>query len=81
VLFETGLDREMDAIVVVSASFQVQKARVLARPGMTEARFNAILQKQWSDENKRRHAHVVIDTSRSLEDARRQITTLLRALV
>ena len=80
-LFETGLDRDMDAIVVVSAPFQVQKARVLARPGMTEARFNAILQKQWSDENKRRHAHVVIDTSRSLEDARRQITTLLRALV
>jgi dephospho-CoA kinase len=48
---------------------------------MTEARFNAILQKQWPDENKRRHAHVVIDTSRSLEDARRQITTLLSALV
>ena len=80
-LFETGLDRDMDAVVVVSAPFQVQKARVLARPGMTEARFNAILQKQWPDEKKRRHAHVVIDTSRSLEDARRQITTLLRALV
>jgi dephospho-CoA kinase len=71
----------MDAIVVVSAPFQVQKARVLARPGMTEARFNAILQKQWPDEDKRRRAHVVIDTSRSLEDARHQITNLLRALV
>lgn len=80
-LFETGLDREMDAIVVVSAPFQVQKARVLARPGMTEARFSAILQKQWPDEDKRRHAHLVIDTSRSLEDARHQITNLLRALV
>ena len=80
-LFETGLDREMDAIVVVSAPFQVQKARVLARPGMTEERFNAILQKQWPDEDKRRRAHVVIDTSRSVEDARQQISHLLRALV
>ena len=80
-LFETGLDREMDAIVVVSAPFQVQKARVLARPGMTEERFNAILQKQWPDEDKRRRAHVVIDTSRSVEDAREQISHLLRALV
>ncbi len=80
-LFETGLDREMDAIVVVSAPFQVQKDRVLARPGMTEARFNAILQKQWPDEDKRRRAHVVIDTSRSIEDAHQQIINLLRALV
>ena len=80
-LFETRLDRNMDAIVVVSAPFQVQKDRVLSRPGMTEARFNAILQKQWPDEDKRRNAHVVIDTSRNLEDARRQINTLLRALV
>ena len=80
-LFETGLDREMDAVVVVSAPFQVQKARVLARPGMTEERFSAILQKQWPDEDKRRRAHVVIDTSRSIDDARQQITNLLRALV
>jgi dephospho-CoA kinase len=80
-LFETGLDREMDAIVVVSAPFQLQKARGLARPGMTEARFNAILQKQWPDEDKRRHAHVVIDTSRSIEDAYQQIINLRRALV
>ena len=80
-LFEIGLDREMDAIVVVSAPFQVQKARVMARPGMTEARFNAILQKQWPDEDKRRRAHLVIDTSRGLEDARHQIINLLRALM
>jgi len=80
-LFETGLDREMDAIVVVSAPFQVQKDRVLARPGMTEGRFNAILQKQWPDEDKRRRAHVVIDTSSSIEDAHQQIINLLRALV
>ena len=47
----------------------------------TEERFNAILQKQWPDEDKRRRAHVVIDTSRSVEDAREQISHLLRALV
>lgn len=80
-LFETGLDRKMDAIIVVSAPFQVQKARVLSRSGMTEERFNAILHKQWPDEEKRRRAHVVIDTSRDLKDARRQIENLLRALV
>ena len=80
-LFETGLDPAMDAIVVVSAPFQVQKARVLARAGMTEDRFNAILQKQWPDEDKRRRAHLVIDTSHSFADARQQIMTLMRALI
>jgi dephospho-CoA kinase len=80
-LFETGLDREMDVIVVVSAPFQVQKSRVLSRAGMTEERFNAILQAQWPDEEKRRRAHVVIDTSQGPDNARRHIICFLRALV
>ena len=70
----------MDAVVVASAPFQVQKARVMARPGMTEERFNAIVKKQWPDEEKRKHAHLVIDTSRGFDEARRQIVSFLRAL-
>lgn len=79
-LFETGLEKDMDAVVVASAPFQVQKARVMARPGMTEERFNAIVKKQWPDEEKSKHAHLVIDTSRSFDEARRQIISFLRAL-
>ena len=80
-LFETGLDRQMDVIVVVSAPFEVQKARVLQRPGMTQAKFDAILAKQIPDENKRQKAHLVVDTSQGFDDARLQIGRFLRALV
>ena len=80
-LFETGLDREMDVVVVVSAPFEVQKTRVLQRPGMTQAKFDVILAKQIPDEAKRRRAHLVLDTSKNLDDAREQIDRFLRALV
>lgn len=79
-LFETGADREMDVVVVVSAPAPVQKARVLARPGMTEARFSAIMTKQLPDDEKRRRAHFVIDTSRGIDLARRQAMVFLEAL-
>jgi dephospho-CoA kinase len=65
---------------VVSASEPVQKARVMQRTGMTEARFSAIMAKQLPDAGKRRRAHVVIDTSHGLEAARRQVVVFLRAL-
>lgn len=80
-LFETGLDRDMDVIVVVSAPFDVQKLRVLQRPGMTQAKFDAILAKQIPDEAKRQRAHLVVDTSKGFDDARLQISRFLRALV
>lgn len=80
-LFETGSDKEMDVVVVVSAPAAVQKARVLMRPGMTEERFSAIIAKQMPDAEKRRRAHFVVDTSNGVEAARRQVTELLRALV
>lgn len=79
-LFETGSDIEMDIALVVSASAPVQKARVLARDGMTEERFSAIMAKQMPDAEKRRRAHLVIETGSGVDAARRQVTVFLRAL-
>ncbi|MDB5545807.1 MAG: coaE [Hyphomicrobiales bacterium] len=79
-LFETGSDREMHLSWVVSAPAPVQKARVMARPGMTEDRFSAIMGKQMPDAEKRRRAHAVIETGLGVESARRQVIALLRAL-
>ncbi len=79
-LYETGADAALDAVAVVSAPEAVQKARVLARPGMTEARFSAILGKQMPDAEKRRRARFVIDTSRGLEVARAEVRAVIAAL-
>ncbi|MBL8590024.1 MAG: dephospho-CoA kinase, partial [Methylobacteriaceae bacterium] len=78
-LFETGGERLVGAVVVVTADAAVQKARVLARPGMTPERFEAILARQTPDSEKRRRAHFLIDTGRGFEAARRQVADLLRA--
>lgn len=78
-LFETGGERLVDAVVVVTAPFSVQKARVLARPGMTPERFEAIMARQIPDAVKRARAHFLIDTSRGVEAARRQAAGVLRA--
>jgi dephospho-CoA kinase len=79
-LFETGGERKVDKIVVVSAPEPVQKERVLARTGMTEAKFGAIVAKQMPDSEKRRRANFVIDTSRGFEAARDDVRAILRAL-
>ncbi|MCE7030352.1 dephospho-CoA kinase [Jiella avicenniae] len=76
-LFETGAEKRCDRIVVVSAPFAVQRARVLARPGMSEAKFQAILAKQTPDAEKRGRADHVVDTSRGIEDAGRQVKAIL----
>ena len=78
-LFETGGEARCDAVVVVSAPEPVQKARVMARPGMTEDRLAGILAKQWPDSRKRAAAHAVIDTGRGFDAARRQVAALVRA--
>lgn len=77
-LFETGGDKRCDAVVVVSAPADVQRARVLQRPGMTEAKFQALLSKQMPDAEKRARADFVVDSSRSFEAAHQQVREILR---
>jgi len=79
-LYETGAEGRVDAVVVVSAPETVQRARVLSRPGMTEAKFDAIAARQMPDSEKRRRADFVIDTGNGLEAARDQVAELLRQL-
>jgi dephospho-CoA kinase len=79
-LFETGGDKRVDAVVVVSALPQVQRARALARPGMTSAKLDAILAKQMPDSDKRARAHFLVDSSRGLDSARAQVHGILRAV-
>jgi dephospho-CoA kinase len=79
-LFETGSDQRVDAVVVVTAPAEVQRARVMARPGMTEEKFAAILAKQMPDAEKRRRADFVVDSSQGLDAARAQVRTILEAV-
>ncbi|MGB0342663.1 MAG: dephospho-CoA kinase [Parvibaculales bacterium] len=79
-LYETGGDGFVDCVVVVSAPYEVQRARVLERPGMSEEKFLDILAKQVPDDEKRRRADFIVDSSVSVEDARRQIHDILATL-
>jgi dephospho-CoA kinase len=79
-LFETGAQQRVDAVVVVSAGPQAQRARVLGRPGMSESKLEAILAKQMPDGEKRRRAHFVVDSSGELDSARAQVHGILRAI-
>jgi dephospho-CoA kinase len=79
-LLETGGEKNVDAVVVASAPAHMQQERVLARPGMTVEKFEAILAAQMPDENKCARAHYVVDTSRGLESARRRVEEILSAL-
>jgi dephospho-CoA kinase len=79
-LFETGGDRSVDVVVVVSTDSDTQEKRVLARPGMEREKFMAIKAKQMPDADKRRRAHAVIDTSHGFDYARRQVAQILISL-
>jgi len=79
-LFETGGEERVDAVVVVSAPADVQRSRVLQRPGMTVDKLEAILAKQMPDDEKRRRADFVVDTSRGLEAARAAVRAILDAV-
>ncbi|WP_374410121.1 dephospho-CoA kinase [Novosphingobium colocasiae] len=79
-LFEKGRDPRIDAVAVVSAPAETQRARVLARPGMTEEKFERILGLQVPDAQKRQLADYVIDTGLSLADTRAQVEALVRRL-
>ena len=79
-LFETGLDRDVDAVVLVTAPETVQRERVSKRPGMTPEHLAVILERQMSDAEKRARAHFIIDTSGDLAATGRQVRGILRAL-
>lgn len=79
-LFETGGYKRCDAVVVVSAPADVQRMRAFERPGMSEAKFAAILAKQMPDAEKRARADFVVDTSQGHEAARAQVRDILARL-
>lgn len=79
-LFEKGGWDQVDKIAVVSAPADLQRARVLARPGMTEAKFDAILALQTPDSEKRARADFVIETGGSLDDTRASVRAIIACL-
>ena len=79
-LFETGAEKDFDAIVVVTASEDVQKTRVLAREGMTAEKFTSILAKQTPDREKRARADFVVHTDKGLDAAREEVRNIVKVL-
>lgn len=80
-LFETGGEKRVDAVVVVSTSPELQRKRVLERGTMDKAKLDAIIAKQTPDAEKRKRADFVVDTSHGLEPVRAQITHILAEVV
>jgi dephospho-CoA kinase len=76
-LFETGGDKRCDAVVVVSAPAGMQRLRAFERPGMSDRKLDAIMANQVPDEDKRRRADFVVDTSQGFEHARAQVRDIL----
>ncbi|WP_026380541.1 dephospho-CoA kinase [Afifella pfennigii] len=79
-LFETRAEAWMDCVVVVSAPAEIQRQRVLARRGMSEALFDKLVARQVPDADKRRRAHFVIDTAHGFAAAEREVGAILKAV-
>ncbi len=79
-LFETGAESRVDKVVVVSCAPEIQRERVLSRPGMTEEKFEMILARQTPDAEKRRRADFIVDSRSGVEAARDQVREILQKL-
>ncbi len=79
-LFETGGESRVDKVAVVSAPAEIQRERVLSRPGMSEEKIEAILARQMKDSEKRARADFIIDSSGSFEETRLQINAIIAEL-
>lgn len=79
-LFETGGEKRVDVTIVVSAPPEVQRQRVLDRPGMTPEKLDQIVSRQMPDEEKRRRANFVVDTSRTIPETEAQIDRIMAQL-
>lgn len=79
-LFETGFYKAVHHIVVVTAPYDVQRERVLARDGMTPELFDSLLARQTPDAEKRKRAHALVFTDKGLDNAREQVQRILREL-
>lgn len=79
-LFEGGREKVVDVIVVVTCSAETQRKRVLARAGMTVDKFEAILQRQVPDKEKRKRADYIVDTEQGMESARKQVADIIQSI-
>jgi dephospho-CoA kinase len=79
-LFEIGGESRCNAVVVVSAPAEIQQARAMQRPGMTEEKFTALVAKQVPDAEKRSRADFIVDTSQGFDHARAQVRDILDAI-
>jgi dephospho-CoA kinase len=80
-LFETGGEKRVDAVVVVTTTPEVQRERILARPNMTEEKLASLLARQMPDAEKRKRAHFLVDTSHGLDPVRARIRDILSQAV
>jgi dephospho-CoA kinase len=80
-LFETGGEAYVDAVIVVSCAPELQRTRVLGRPGMSVEKFEAILARQTPDADKRAKADFILTTDKSLDDTRKQVGKIYQALL
>jgi dephospho-CoA kinase len=80
-LFETGGEERVDGIIVVTAAPEIQRQRVLARDGMSEAKFEAILARQVPDAVKRQKANYIVDTSKGMDWAKQEVARIVADVV